>query len=161
MCISDSPTYDYCSVLDCERLVQNADSTDVLIKYDSPELSSSFDGITPHDEMTDAPTIAAGNTGHTLKSLPPGNAIHYLGLNQAQWSCLVMTYNTDAKSSYAGILIRDIYTMLLSGSPTASNKQNAAIKAWSNNMFFLIDVGVSGMPALFTPSSQARLTSAC
>ena len=114
MCISDSPTCDCCSVLDCEQLVQSTSSTDVFIKYDSPDLSSSFDGITPHDEMTDAPTIAAGNTGHTLKSLPPGYAIHYLGLNQAQWSCLVMMYNTDAKSSYAGILIRDIYNMLLS-----------------------------------------------
>ena len=47
MCIFDSPTCDCCSVLDCEQPVQSADSTDVFIKYDSLELSSSFDGITP------------------------------------------------------------------------------------------------------------------
>ena len=157
MCISDSLTCDYCLVLDCEQPVHNADSTGVLIKYDSPELSSSFDGITPHDEMADAPIIVAGNTGHTLRSLLPGYVVHYLGLNQAQWSCLIMTYNADSKSSHAGILVRDIYNMLLSGSPTTITTQNVTIKVWNNNMFFLIDVGVPGMPALFTPSSQTRL----
>ena len=121
----------------------------------SPE--DSIDSCKAVDEMDEAPTLSAGHTGHTLKSLPNGYAIHFLGLNQAQWSCLIMTYNNDLASTYAGIRIKDIYDQLQSGTPHHNTKHAATIKAWSNKMFFLVDVGVPGMPALYTPSSQARL----
>ena len=111
------------------------------------------DSDKPADEMDEAPVLSAGHTGHSLKSLPIGCAIHFLGLNQAQSYCPTMTYNTDLKSTYVGILIKDIYNQLQSGISHHNTKHAATIRAWSDKMFFLIDVGVSGMPALYTLSS--------
>ena len=65
----------------------------------------------------------------------------------------------DIVSTYAGVRILDIYHTLISTSTATHEyptKDNASIKAWHNKLFYLIDVGVPGMPALYTPASQAR-----
>ena len=153
ICVSEAPECDGC----CSA--PTCGSSDVMIKesnsFHSHGNASDSDKIA--DEMDDAPILSAGHTGHSLKSLPTGYAIHFLGLNQAQWSCLIMTYNTDLRSTYAGIHIKDIYNQLQSGISHHNTKHAATIRAWSDKMFFLVDVGVPGMPALYTPSSQARL----
>ena len=148
-----------CSAAVCSTAAE-MDDIEVMVNTRSSSLFSpedSADSCKAIDEMDEAPTLSAGHTGHTLKSLPNGYAIHFLGLNQAQWSCLIMTYNNDITSTYAGIRIKDIYDQLQSGTLHQNTKHAATIKAWSNKMFFLVDVGVPGMPALYTPSSQARL----
>ena len=123
---------------------------------ESPFQIGSHDTGVEIDEMSRAPPMSAGNTGHTLRTLPPGYAIHYLGLNQAQWSCLINTYNNDDSSAFAGVKIKAIYNEMVSGSSTCSATDKATIKSWTDRLFFLVDVGVPGMPTLFTPSSQAR-----
>ena len=70
-------------------------------------------------------------------------------------------YSRDTDTVYARIKICDIYQTLMSTSAATSAcsaKDVATIRSWLNKLFFLIDVGVPGMPALFTPSSQARNT---
>ena len=70
-------------------------------------------------------------------------------------------YAKDLTSTYAGVRIIDIYHMhTLMSASTASHecsaKDAATVKSWHNKMFYLIDVGVPGMPALYTSASQAR-----
>ena len=110
-------------------------------------------------DLSSAPSEATGNIGFNSKDLPDGLSIHYLGLNQATWQTLIMTYYRDTVSSYAGVKICDIYLTMMSVATTSHDclaKDIATIKSWVNKLFFLIDVGVHGMPALFTPASQAR-----
>ena len=45
---------------------------------------------------------------------------------------------------------------MLGADTTADQSTIKKIEAWRDKLFFLIDVGVPGMPALYTPSSQAR-----
>ena len=70
-----------------------------------------------------------------------------------------MMYAKDVVSTYAGIRIVDICHTLMS-TPAATHecsaKDIATIKAWHDNLFYLIDVGVPGMSALYTLESQAR-----
>jgi hypothetical protein len=110
-------------------------------------------------DLSDAPREATGNVGFTAKTLPTDLSIHYLGSNQPQWQTLIMIYAKDVVSTYAGVRIVDIYHTLMSTSAAThecSAKDIATIKAWHDKLFYLIDVGVPGMPALYTPASQAR-----
>ena len=116
-----------CAAFTCEHI-------DATIKestsFHSPD--DTDDSCKPVDEMDEAPILSAGHTGHSLKSLPTGYTIHFLGLNQAQWSCLIMTYSTDLKSTYVGIHILDIYNQLQSSISHHNTKHAATIKAWSD-----------------------------
>ena len=115
-------------VCDCEAEQEDDSSlTEVMLGADAEAPYQPNDGKDDEAEreMAQAPLLSAGNTGHTLKSLPPGHAIHYLGLNQAQWSTLIMTYNNDTTSRFAGILIKDVYNELVSGTSTADPASGA------------------------------------
>ena len=157
ICQHETPADSLALLCDEETDEPHSVTLDTLLGSDSEQLPLDSPGATAEaDEMAHAPTIAAGDTGHSLKTLPAGYAIHYLGLNQAQWSCLIMTYNEDDTSSYAGVKIKDIYNAMISGSADCSPNDLATIRSWTDRLFFLVDVGVPGTPALFTPSSQAR-----
>ena len=165
LCTSEEPTCncDHHSVDSCEMATFYC-STETLINTRStshgggmhePSLYPGSDSI----DMSDAPHETTGDVGFTGKTLPSGLRIHYLGLNQAQWQTVIMMYAKDVTSAYAGIRIIDIYHTLMSTSSAThdcSAKDVATIKSWHNKLFYLIDVGVPGMPALYTPASQAR-----
>ena len=80
ICISEASDCGGC------RSAPTCEHNDVMIKesnsFHSPGNASDPDK--PADEMDEAPILSADHTGHSLKSLPTGYAIHFLGLNQAQ-----------------------------------------------------------------------------
>lgn len=121
-------------------------------------LNNHNDGAPSEDDLdqASAPAETAGDCGHSEKTLPVDVSIHYLGLNQAKWQTLIMMYERDSKSKYADIFVRDIYRVLLGSVHGIPNSVVSTVRSWRNKMFYLINVGVPGMPALFTPSSQAR-----
>ena len=165
LCTSEEPTCscDNHSSGSCDMATFYC-STETLIKTRStshgggmhePSLYPGSDTV----DVFDAPHETTGDVGFTNKTLPSGLRIHYLGLNQAQWQTFIMMYAKDLVSTYAGIRIIDIYHTLMSTSAAShecSAKDAATIRSWHNKLFYLIDVGVPGMPALYTPASQAR-----
>jgi hypothetical protein len=164
LCTSEEPECDCTECFDSSQMSTFCCSTETLIKTRSTAHGGGMHESTLYPgtdcaDLSDAPREATGNVGFTAKTLPTDLSIHYLGLNQAQWQTLIMMYARDVVSTYAGIRIVDIYHTLMSTSAAThecSAKDIATIKAWHDKLFYLIDVGVPGMPALYTPASQAR-----
>ena len=164
LCTSEEPECDCTECFDSSQMSTFCCSTETLIKTRSTAHGGGMHESTLYPgtdcaDLSDAPREATGNIGFTAKTLPTDLSIHYLGLNQAQWQTLIMMYARDVVSTYAGIRIVDIYHTLMSTSAAThecSAKDIATIKAWHDKLFYLIDVGVPGMPALYTPASQAR-----
>ena len=162
LCTSEEPT---CDCGDCIEAVMTY-STETLVNTRSDSHGGGMHEPTLYPsscdpELASAPAESAGNVGFSDKTLPDGLHIHYLGLTQDKWQTLIMMYSRDTTTMYAGIKVCDIYQTLMSTSSATqdcSAKDVATIRSWLNKLFFLIDVGVPGMPALFTPSSQARNT---
>ena len=162
LCTSEEPT---CDCGDCIEAVMTY-STETLVNTRSDSHGGGMHEPTLYPsscdpELAAAPAESAGNVGFSDKTLPDGLHIHYLGLTQDKWQTLIMMYSRDTTTMYAGIKVCDIYQTLMSTSSATqdcSAKDVATIRSWLNKLFFLIDVGVPGMPALFTPSSQARNT---
>ena len=110
-------------------------------------------------DVFEAPHETTGDAGFIHETLPSGRQIHYLGLNQAQWQTSFMMYAKDLTSTYADVRFIDIYHTLISTSAAShecSAEDAATIKSWHNRPLYLIDLGVPGMPAFYTPASQAR-----
>ena len=110
-------------------------------------------------DLFDAPHETTGVVGVIGKTLPSGLQIHYLGLDQAQWQTGIMMHAKDLTSTHAGVCTIDVDHTLMSTSAASherSAKDAATIKSWHNRIFYLTDVGVPGLLAFYTPSSQAR-----
>ena len=122
----------------------------------SADIDGSAHGAAAGEAIPDPPSCSSVNPGYDPKHLPQSLSVHFLGLTRNKWQTVVLMLSQDTTSVYADTRICDIYSVMLGADSTADSNTVKRIESWRDKLFYLIDVGVPGLPALYTPSSQAR-----